>query len=129
MGLCSMSRVKWGLVLLLEIVREKSWCHFQKKIQKPQSVVALKMLAARRAALFAHEYGIQQYSFEGDSEFVINSLRHGKLLHSSIGYLLKDTMSYVSSLQSFSFSHVGRQGNSIAHALVLIARLSFLIVI
>ena len=95
MGLCSMSRVKWGLVLLLEIVREKSWCHFQKKIQKPQSVVASKMLAARRAALFAHEYGIQQYSFEGDSEFVINSLRHGKLLHSSIGYLLKDTMSYV----------------------------------
>ena len=60
---------------------------------------------------------------------MINSLRHGELLHSSIGYLLKDTMSYVSSLQSFSFSHVGRHSNSVAHALAKRARLSFPIVV
>jgi len=102
---------------------------FSEKIQKPQSIVALKMLAAKRAALFARECGIQQSSFEGDFEFVINSLRHGELLHSSIGYLLKDTMSYVSSLQSFSFSHVGRHRNSVAHALAQRVRLSFPIVV
>ena len=34
------------------------------KIQKPQSVVASEMLAARRAALFACECGFQQSSFK-----------------------------------------------------------------
>lgn len=124
-----MSRVKRGLVLLSEIVREKIMVALSEKIQKPQSIVALKMLAARIATLFARECGIQQSSFKGDSEFVINSLRHGELLHSSIGYFLKDTMSYVSSLQSFSFFHVGRHSNSVAHALAQGARLSFPIVV
>ena len=68
------------------------------KIQKPQSIMALEMLAPKREALFACECGIQQSSFEGDYKFVINSLRHGELLHSFVGHLLKDTMSYASSL-------------------------------
>ncbi|XP_075666021.1 cytochrome P450 76C4-like [Castanea sativa] len=52
------------------------------------------MLAARRAALFAYECGIQQSSFEEDSEFVIKSLRNGERPHSSVGHILKDTLSY-----------------------------------
>ena len=68
------------------------------KIQKPQFVVAFETLATRRAAFFARECGIQQSYFEGDYEFVINSLRHGELLHSSVGNLLKDRLSYASSL-------------------------------
>ena len=75
------------------------------KIQKPQSIVALEMLAARRTALFACECGFQQSSFDGDFELVIKALRHGEMHHSSVGHILKDTMSYVSSFQS---SHVGR---------------------
>ncbi|XP_030963939.1 uncharacterized protein LOC115985110 [Quercus lobata] len=99
------------------------------KIQKPQSVVALEMLAARRAALFACECGFQQSSFEGDSELVIKALRYGEMQHSSVGHILKDTMSYASCFQSCSFFHMGRQGNSIAHALAQRARLSFPIVV
>ena len=68
------------------------------KIQKPQSIMALEMLAPKREALFACECGIQQSSFKRNSKFVINSLRHGELLHSFVGHLLKDTMSYASSL-------------------------------
>ena len=51
------------------------------------------------------------------------------MFHSSIGHILKDTLSYVSSLQSYSFSHVGWQGNIVAHVLVQRARLSFPLVV
>ena len=82
------------------VVRENLLLYFQKKIQKPQSIVALEMLAARRTALFACECGFQQSSFEGDFELVIKALRHGEMHHSPVGHILKDTMSYVSSFQS-----------------------------
>ena len=118
-----------GIGVVIRNCKGEIMVALSEKIQKPQSVVALEMLAARRAVLFARECGIQQSSFKGDSEFVINSLRHGELLHSSIGYLLKDTMSYASSLQSFSFSHVSRQGNYVAHALAKREKLSFSIVV
>ena len=87
------------------------------------------MLAARRAALFACECGFQKSSFKGDSELVIKALRHGEMQHSSVGHILKDTMSYLSPFQSCSFSHVGKQGNSVVHALAQRARLSFPIVV
>ena len=67
------------------------------KIQKPQSVVAVEMLAAKRVALFAHECGIQQSSFERDSVCDKFS-KTWRVLHSSVVHLLKDTMSYASSL-------------------------------
>ena len=118
-----------GIGVVIRNCKGEIMAALSEKIQKPQSVVALEMLAARRAVLFACECGIQQSSFEGDSEFVINSLRHGGLLHSSVGHLLKDTMFDASSLWSFSFSHVCRQGNSVAHALAQRARLSFPIVV
>ncbi|KAK9998084.1 hypothetical protein SO802_017687 [Lithocarpus litseifolius] len=80
-----------GIGVVIRNCKGEIMVALSEKIQKPQSVVVLKMLAARKAALFARECGIQQSSFEGDSEFVINSLRYGELLHSYIGYLLKDT--------------------------------------
>lgn len=58
-----------------------------------------------------------QSSFEGDSEIAINSLWSNGMANSFVGHIIKDTMSYVSLSQSFSFSHVGGQGNAIAHAL------------
>ena len=47
------------------------------------------------------------------------------MFHSSVGHILKDTLFYVSPLQSYFFSHVGWQGNIVAHVLVQRARLSF----
>ena len=43
----------------------------------------------------------------------------------SIGHLVKDTKFIASSLQTHSFSHVSRQDNVVAHALVQRARFSF----
>ena len=92
------------------------------KIPQPPLVTCLELLAARRAAIFVHEVGLQDSIMEGNSETVINSLRKGDMFQSAYGHLIKDTLSYVHSLRSFSFSHSYRQGNSITDALAKNAR-------
>ncbi|KAL0004665.1 hypothetical protein SO802_012226 [Lithocarpus litseifolius] len=47
------------------------------KIRKPPSVEVLELLAARRAALFSDELGLDRVIFEGDSEQVIKALQWG----------------------------------------------------
>ena len=79
------------------------------KIPKPSSIVVLKTLATRRAAYFVHELGFQDAIFEGDLEISIKALQDGIPTPTSYGHLIKDTLSYVSSLQCFSFSHTHRQ--------------------
>ena len=39
------------------------------------------------------------------------------MLNSAIGHLVKDTMLFVNSLRSWSFSHIYRQNNTVAHVL------------
>ena len=89
------------------------------KIIKPHSVKCLELLAARRAVIFAKEIGLQQSHFEGDSEAVIKGLLGGGMQFSSLGHLFRDILFHVNSMRSFSFAHVVRQSNAVAHALVL----------
>ena len=96
-----------------------------KKISKPHSVECLEALAARHAMIFAKEIGLQQSHFEGDSETVIKGLLERSMQSSSIRHLFRDILFHVSSMQSFSFTHVVRQSNAVAHALAQRARLSF----
>ena len=83
------------------------------------------MLAARQAVIFVKEIGLQDSHFEGDSELVIKELQRDGLQFSSIGHLARDTLSHVSSLRSFSFTHVVRQCIAVENALAQRARLSF----
>ena len=91
---------------------------------KPHSAELVEILAARRAVLFFAEMGFFNSVFEGDSSNVIRSLQDRNVAHSQGGHILKDTLSYLNSFQSCSFSHIGRQGNAVAHALAQRARLS-----
>ena len=99
------------------------------KIKKPHNVDCLEMLATRRVVRFAHEIGLQQCHFEGDSEGIIKALVTRDMLSSSYGHLVRDTLCCVNSFRSSSFSHIARQGNSVAHALAQRARLSFLLLV
>ena len=47
-----------GIGVVIENCKGEVMVTLSEKIQKPQSVVALEMLAARKATLFAHECGI-----------------------------------------------------------------------
>ena len=84
-----------------------------------------KAIAARKAAVFVVELGLQQISFEGDDEGVIKALSQKDVTHSPVGHLVKDFRSITSSLGTFSLSHTRRQGNNVAHALAWRARFSF----
>ena len=95
------------------------------QIMKPPSVEILELLATKRAVTFAAEFGHVQVICEGDSEIVINSLRGPGMENSQGGYLILDIKSKPNSFLSIFFSHVGRQGNAVAHALAQQARQSF----
>ena len=85
----------------------------------------VQLLSARQAILLVQELGFADSIFKGNLEKVIKALQNNERLNSSIGYLIQDTLSFVNFLWSWSFSHIGRQGNAVAHALARRARLSF----
>ena len=97
---------------------------FSEKILKPQSAKLVEILDVQRAVLFSAEMGLFNSVFEGDSSNVIKSLQDRNVAHSLGGHILKDILSYQNSFHSCSFSHIGRQGNAVAHALAQRARLS-----
>ena len=94
------------------------------QIPTPDSIFTLETLAARRVVLFARDIGLHHVVFEGDSESSIHAISNRLLLHSSCGHIIHDILLFSRSFQSFSFSHVCRQGNALADALAKRARLS-----
>ena len=95
------------------------------KIDMPSTVEVLEAMAARRAMLFMEELGLSHAVFEGDSELVVNALVGHCPDRASIGHIIKDCKSLRGLFQTYSFSHVRRQGNGVAHALARRARMSF----
>ena len=99
------------------------------KVTKPTSTKVLEVLAARRAVQFVLELGFEHSMFEGDAVTVIKALADGNCSIPSFGHIVKDIESISGLLQTKSFSHVRREGNTVAHALAQRARLSFPILI
>ena len=75
------------------------------KIPLLSSIEVLEALAARRVAQFVVELGLQYTVLEGDSELVFKALATDSSPCSSIGHIIKDALSIVSSLRTHSFSH------------------------
>ena len=73
--------------------KDEVMASLSEKIPNPPSIVLLELLAARRAALFINEIGLDNSIPEGDSEVIINALNKGALFNTALGYLLKDTLS------------------------------------
>ena len=118
---------KAGIGVIIRNSRGEVMASLAKKKKKinPSSVEIVELLAARWAVILVQELDFENSIFEGESEIVINPLQNDDRLKSSIGNLVQDTSSFVNSLKSWSFSHIGKQGNAIAHPLAKITRLSF----
>lgn len=71
----------------------------------------------QRAIKFTIELGIRHPIFEGDLKVVCKALFATIFSFLTIGHIVKDLMSIASWLQTHSFSHTKRQGNSVAYAL------------
>ena len=73
----------------------------------------------RKAMIFAQEIGLQKCHFEGDLETIIKALKIGDMSSSPFGHLVRDILAIVNSFLDFSFFHIVRQGNAVAHTLTL----------
>ena len=100
-----------------------------KKILMSSLVEVFEMLVARRAAIFANELGFKNVCFEGDAEGVVRSIREEDNSNAFVAHLVKDFKSIAGLFQTYSISHVRRDSNSVAHALVREARMSFSLLI
>ena len=82
-----------GIGVVIRNSKDEVMASLSEKIPNPPSIVLLELLAARRAALFINEIGLDNSIPEGDSEVIINALNKGDLFNTALGYLLKDTLS------------------------------------
>ena len=116
-----------GLGVVIRNSNGKVLAALSEKIMKPHFAELVEILAARRAVMFSYDLGFQNSVFEGDSSSVVKLLQDRCVSHSLGGHILKDIVSHLNSFQICSFSHIGRKGNAVAHALAQRARSSFLL--
>jgi ribonuclease HI len=81
------------------------------------ALVVIEAMAARAAIQLALDLKLDRVSFEGDSTQVITALQCQDNNYTSYGHLIAETQNKTLSLQSFTFEHVGRSANSVAHVL------------
>nr|XP_023923041.1 uncharacterized protein LOC112034451 [Quercus suber] len=81
---------------------------------KPDEVEAL---AALKAASLARDLGFQNVILEGDSLCLIKALKSAEDNLSPIGLLVDDVKWVGRSFEQLVYSHVKRNGNSVAHSL------------
>ncbi|KAI7999415.1 hypothetical protein LOK49_LG09G01026 [Camellia lanceoleosa] len=74
-------------------------------------------MAAYKAMGFAVDLGIRDIMVEGDSQNVISILECMEDSFSSFGHLTQSIILVGRACRSFSFGHVGKQGNGVAYRL------------
>ena len=67
--------------------------------------------------MFAHELGFQRIILEGDALGLIQALKSQEQNLSPLGLLVGDVKLYSNHFQRVLYSHVKRNGNSVAHNL------------
>ena len=87
------------------------------QIPLPTTVAQVEALAARRALDFALDLGFTKAILEGDSEVICKELNNSNPSLALHGNILQDIKLLSNTFPFIGFSHVHRQGNSVAHAL------------
>ena len=82
----------------------------------------LETLATLESLQFAADLSLKDVILEGDSEIAINALNADSHSFKSFGLLSRDVTCFASLFHCIRFSHVRREGNSVAHNLARHAR-------
>ena len=88
-----------------------------KRLVCPPSPAIIEALAAFEAVKLAKNLGLTEVEFEGDASVIIAALEDPSANLTSYGNIISDTQAEVGTLQWFSFSHVKRKANEVAHVL------------
>ena len=87
------------------------------KLTQAYKAEETETLAAQKALMFAHELGFQRVTLEGDALGLIQALKSQEQNLSPLGLLVEDVKLYSNHFQRVLYSHVKRNGNSVAHNL------------
>ena len=87
------------------------------KIALPQSVEMAKALAAKRAVQLASEMSFLRVMVDGDCKRVVQALQAQGRSFTLYRHVIEDVRRIGAMLQTCSFHHVLREGNSLAHSL------------
>ena len=93
-----------------------------KKLSLPLGLLEAKAIAMDEATLFAVDIGIRDAIFEGESHIVYLTLTGSTPTHALIVNIIASTNHKMHGFHTFNFSHVKRQGNSLAHLLTNFAK-------
>ena len=87
------------------------------KLNQAYKAEEIEALAALKALQFAFDLGFQNAILEGDLLGLIKALKAEDHNMSSWGLLVEDAKLVANSFVSLSYSHIKRNGNSVAHNL------------
>lgn len=96
-------------VSILTLLYKKKKRKEKTKIERWWNYIEQRVMAAQRAVSFVCELGLNNAIFEGDLRLLWMPSTMWSLSLSSIGHLIKDTVSIVGSLVSHSFFQVASQ--------------------
>ena len=94
------------------------------RINLPAIVDDVEALACRKAISFALELGVEKVVLEGDSDIIIQALNSDSNCANSFGHIIEDIRALALNFASSCFSHVKRQGNTVADKLAKLAKYS-----
>ena len=94
------------------------------RIFLPVTVDEVEALACIKAISFASDIGVENVVLEGDSKTIIQALNADSTCASSFGHIIKDIRVLALDFASICFSHVKRQGNTVANSLAKLAKFS-----
>ncbi|XP_065619863.1 uncharacterized protein LOC136063423 [Quercus suber] len=87
------------------------------KLHQAYKLDEVEALAALKAASLARELGFRNVILEGDSLCLIKALKSAEDSFSPTGLLVDNVKRFASSFERWMYSHVKRNGNSVAHSL------------
>ena len=94
------------------------------QVQLPTIVSQVKALAARKAAKFGLEIGVNKSVLEGNLEIVYKDLKNNGPSLALHGHLIQDVKALFPLFSSICFSHVSQARNKATHSLARRAILS-----
>nr|POE80721.1 hypothetical protein CFP56_73999 [Quercus suber] len=89
-----------------------------RKLNQAYKAEEIEALAALKASQFMYNLGFQNAILEGDSLGLIKALKAEDNNLSPLGLLVEDVKLVANNFVSLSYSHIKRNGNSVAHNLV-----------
>ena len=101
-----------GVGVVIRDIEGQGVAFMDEKITLPYSIIAVELMAAKRALRLALDFGLSPIVLDGNSKNTIDALMCEISLLVDYGHLVDDARRLANQFESVEFSHVKREGNS-----------------